>query len=54
MQSFTAGEPMERMAIDVAGESSESRSGNKWILVCMDYFTKYVTIMPIPNHQAKP
>ena len=53
MQSFTAGEPMERMAIDVAGEFCESRSGNKWILVCMDYFTKYVTIMPIPNHQAK-
>ena len=44
---------MERMAIDVAGEFHESRSGNKWILVAVDYFTKYVTIMPIQNHQAK-
>lgn len=53
MQSFQAGEPLGRMAVDVAGEFHTSVSGNWWILVVMDYFTKYVCIIPMPDHKAK-
>ena len=52
MQSFTAGEPLERMGIDVAGPFHTSKAGNKYILVAMDYFTKYVVVMAMPNHRA--
>ena len=40
MQSFTAGEPVERMALDIMGDLHLYRSGNKCVLVVMDYFTK--------------
>ena len=39
MKSFTAGEPMERMAIDIMGELHKSKAGNKCVAVVMDYFT---------------
>jgi transposase InsO family protein len=52
MKSFTAGEPMERMAIDVLGEIHESSAGNKCILVIMDYFTKYVILVPTKDQKA--
>ena len=52
MQSFSGGEPMELMAVDVAGEFHVSRSGNRYILVA-DYFTKYVSIMAMPDHRAE-
>ena len=53
MQSYTAGEPMERMAIDVMGELPLTTDGNKCILVVMCYFTKFVHIIPIPDQTAK-
>lgn len=53
MHSFTAGEPLERMAIDIMGELHMSRKGNKCILVAMDYFTKYTHLIPMPNHKAE-
>ena len=52
MQSFTAGEPIERMALDIMGELHLSRSGNKCVLVVMDYFTKYVHLIPLPDQKA--
>jgi len=52
MHSFTAGEPMERIAVDVLGEIHKSRSGNRCVLVVMCYFTKYVFLIPTPDHQA--
>ena len=53
MQSFTAGEPVERMALDIMGELHQTKDGNRYILVVMDYFTKYAHLIPLPNHQAK-
>ena len=52
MKSFTAGEPMERMAIDIL-EVHRSQAGNLYVAVVMDYFTKFVFLLPMPNHQAK-
>jgi transposase InsO family protein len=52
MKSFTAGEPLERMAIDIMGELHLTKNGNKCIAVVMDYFTKYVVLLPLPNQKA--
>ena len=41
------------MAIDVMGELHMSKSGNKCIVVVMDYFTKFVTLIPVPDQKAK-
>jgi len=43
---------MERVGIDIAGPFPESDCGNKYILVAMDYFTKWVEAYAIPNQEA--
>ena len=52
LQSFTAGEPVERMAVDVMGELPLTKSGNKCVLVVMDYFTKFLHLIPMPAQKA--
>ena len=53
MKYFTAGEPMERMAIDIMSNVHRSAKGNTCICVVMDYFTKHVCIIPLPSHCAE-
>ena len=43
---------MERIAVDVLGPLPETRRGNKYLLIAMDYFTKWPEIYPIPNQEA--
>ena len=40
LQQYNVGAPMERVAIDVLGPLPQSRNGNKYLLIAMDYFTK--------------
>lgn len=53
MESFAATEPMERGMIDVMGPLPETPRGNKYIMVFMDQFTKWVEVWATPDHQAK-
>lgn len=52
LQKYQVGRPMERWAIDVMGPLPETDSGNKYVLVMMDYFTKWPEVHAIPNQEA--
>lgn len=44
--------PFEMLALDHWGPVTRSRKGNKYLLVIVDLFTKYVFLKPCPNTQA--
>ena len=44
--------PYERIAIDIT-EMPMSAKGNKYALVAMDYFSKYVHVFPMPNQTTE-
>ena len=53
LQIVSVGAPMERVAVDIAGPFPVSASGNRYVLVAIDYFTKWPEVFPLPNQEAK-
>ena len=49
---FRAGAPMERVHMDMLGPFPPSEQGNKYILVMVDQFTKWVEIHALPDVTA--
>ena len=45
-QLFHAGYALERVHIDIMGPLMETQKGNKYILVIVDQFTKWVELKP--------
>ena len=43
---------MERVGIDVLGPLPKTENGNKYLVVIMDYFTKWPEVFPWPNQEA--
>jgi hypothetical protein len=52
LQRYHSGAPMERVAIDILGALPVTERGNRYLLVAMDYFTKWPEAIPIPNQEA--
>ena len=53
LQTYQAGAPMDRLHLDVLGKFPISSSGNKYILVIMDQFTRWVETFTIPDQGAE-
>lgn len=53
MQEYVVGAPFERVAIDVMGPLPKSDSGNRFIIVVMDYFTKWPEAFPVADQTAE-
>ena len=52
LQLYNVGSPMERIAVDVLGPLPMTDSGNQYILLAQDYFTKWPEAYPLPDQQA--
>ena len=53
LHSFRAGAPMEHVHMDILGPFPPSESGNHYILLMVDQFTKWVEIHAIPDQTAE-
>jgi hypothetical protein len=51
--SYHAGCPMERVHLDVLGPFFPSKSGNEYVLVIIDQFTKWIECFPLRNQTAE-
>ncbi|KAJ8375683.1 hypothetical protein SKAU_G00062630 [Synaphobranchus kaupii] len=52
LQQHLVGATMERVGVDVLGPFPVTDSGNRYILVAMDYFTKWPEAFAIPDQSA--
>ena len=49
---YVVGAPMERVAVDILGPLPLTDQGNRYLLVAMDYFTKWPEVYPLPDQEA--
>ena len=53
LQNIQAGYPLQLVAVDLMGPFPDNGSGNTYILVAADYFTRWVEAYAIHNQEAK-
>ena len=53
LQNMQVGSPMQVVAVDILGPLPKSSTGNQYILVAGDYFTKWMEAYAIPNQEAE-
>ena len=42
-----------RWGVDLAGPLALTKASNKWVLVCIEHFTKWVEQMPLPSKSSR-
>ncbi|KRY17330.1 Retrovirus-related Pol polyprotein from transposon [Trichinella patagoniensis] len=52
MQAMAAGYPLQRVGMDILGPLEKTPSGNRYVLVLTDYFTKWTAAFPLANMEA--
>ena len=52
LKNITVGSPMQMIGVDLLGLFARNHTGNMYLLVAMDYFTKWGEAYPIPNMKA--
>jgi hypothetical protein len=53
MRQYNVGAPFERISIDVAGPFPRNNQGKRYLLIAMDYFTKWPEVYAIPNQKLQ-
>ncbi|KRX53322.1 Gypsy retrotransposon integrase-like protein 1 [Trichinella sp. T9] len=51
-EAITAGYPLHRVSVDILGPLERTLSGNRYVLVLTDYFTKWTAAFPLTNMEA--
>ena len=52
LRLYRAGEPLQRMALDIMGPLPTTTGGNRYVLVMADYFSKWVETAALPDQGA--
>ena len=52
LQQHRVGAPMDRVAVDVLGPLPRTSRRNRYVLVAIDYFTKWMEAYPLPDQEA--
>ncbi|KRX20025.1 Retrovirus-related Pol polyprotein from transposon [Trichinella nelsoni] len=52
IQAMTAGYPLQRVGVDILGPLERTPSGNQYVLVLTDYFTKCTVAFPLTNRET--
>ncbi len=53
LQSIETGYPYQRLGIDFTGPFTQTRKGNRYLLVMVDFFTKWVVVAAIPSQETR-
>lgn len=53
LQSIPVSAPLDRVQLDIVGPLRTTANGNTYILVLVDYFTKWAEAWAIPDHTAQ-
>ena len=53
LQEFTAGAPMEKVHIDILGPLPETKNRNKYVLLMICQFSKWIEGVALPDQKAK-